>query len=481
MKSIIQNITNIALKRIFIVVIIGINTILISKAQDSLLTLNSEQVLLIVREFHPLVRQTKIGIEKANADILLARSAFDPLISYQSSGKNFSGLNYYQHHAPEIKIPTWYGIEIQGGYEKLTGNRIDPTQTLGTTNYIGINIPLLKNLVLDKRRAILQQSKIFLNMAVVEQKAIMNDLAIHAIEAYWSWVKAYQSFKVAQNNVQISEARFNWIRATYKHGERPAIDTIEALSQLQNFKYQQSVLWLEFQNSGLQLSAYLWKSNNEPYYLPEVVIPQNNWEDETSIRSFNLELNYLLEIASTNHPHLKLYDFKIDYLTIEKRLKFQELLPKVDLKYNMLGKDLEWSKTITNSSPFENNYQYGLKIEIPLRLSQGRSEYKKSQLKIEETELDINQKRYNIQLKVRSYHNELTALKNQIELQSSNYNNCLLLVKAEEIRLNNGESSLFVVNSRENKALEALEKLIDLKTKFYKTIYALQWSAGLLQ
>ena len=45
----------------------------------------------------------------------------------------------------------------------------------------------------------------------------------------------------------------------------------------------------------------------------------------------------------------------------------------------------------------------------------------------------------------------------------------------------NGESSLFLVNSRENKSLEALEKLIDLKTKYFKTIYAIKWSAGELK
>ena len=50
----------------------------------------------------------------------------------------------------------------------------------------------------------------------------------------------------------------------------------------------------------------------------------------------------------------------------------------------------------------------------------------------------------------------------------------------EEVRFKNGESSLFLINSRENKALESLEKLIENKVKLYKTIFALQWSAGLL-
>jgi outer membrane protein TolC len=54
------------------------------------------------------------------------------------------------------------------------------------------------------------------------------------------------------------------------------------------------------------------------------------------------------------------------------------------------------------------------------------------------------------------------------------------LVQAEEAKLESGESSLFLINTRENKALEAQQKLLELRTKYFKTIYALQWSAGLL-
>ena len=45
----------------------------------------------------------------------------------------------------------------------------------------------------------------------------------------------------------------------------------------------------------------------------------------------------------------------------------------------------------------------------------------------------------------------------------------------------NGESSLFIVNSRQMKALDALEKLINIQAKYFKTIYAIQWSVGSLK
>ena len=462
---------------IYIITFIAFN----SQAQDTLRTLNAEQVLALVRQFHPVVRQTSIEIEKSKADILIARGAFDPILSNYVARKTFNGTNYYSDFSPEIKIPTWYGVDLFGGLENLTGSRLDPSSTAGKTSYLGVSVPLAKNLVIDKRRAFLQQAKIFNTMAEVEQRAVINDLLMNAAESYWNWVKAYQTFVVVRNNVEINQKRVAFVKKTFINGERAAIDTVEAVAQLQSFQYQQNQHWVEFQNAGLQLSAYLWKSNNEPYLLPESVIPQDGWENEINILNFNLVLPDLLVLAENNHPDLRLYDFKLDVLGIDKKLKFQELLPKIDFRYNQLSKGYNLLETASAGPLFQDNFQYGLKMEVPLRLSQGRGEYKKAKLKIEETTLDQNQKKLQIVLKVKTYYNEFLNLKNQIALQSNNYNNYLTLVRAEETKLLNGESSLFLINSRENKALDALEKLVELKTKYYKTIYSLQWSAGLLQ
>jgi outer membrane protein TolC len=453
----------------------------VATAQDTSNTLNAEQVLQLVRKFHPIAKQAIINIEKSKAEILLAKAAFDPIISNYVAKKTFDAINYYTYSAPEIRIPTWYGIEVSAGLENLSGQYYDPTETKGQTNYFGVSVPLAKNLVIDKRRAFLKQSKIFNTMAVVEQRAIINDLLLDAIETYWNWVKEYQTYLVVKNNVDVNIKRLELVRKSYKNGERPAIDTIEATAQLQSFQYQQNMKFLAFQNASLALSAFLWKDNDEPYYLPSMITPQIGWENETNISKFSLGLNDLLQVAKENHPDLMLYNYKLDVLAIDKKLKFQELLPKVDFRYNQLGKGYDVLRSATQSPLFENNFQYGLKFEMPLRISQGRSDYAKAKLKIRDTKLSQNQKLISVQVKVKSYYNEFETLKSQVALQSSNYNNYQQLVKAEEAKFFNGESSLFVINSRENKALEALEKLIEIKTKYFKTIYALQWSAGLLQ
>ncbi|MBI3233969.1 MAG: TolC family protein, partial [Bacteroidetes bacterium] len=385
------------------------------------------------------------------------------------------------YQSPEIRIPTWYGIEITGGLENLRGNRFDPAETLGKTNYLGIQIPLAKNLLMDKRRALLKQAHIYNSMSYLEQKAVINNILIDAIETYWMWVKEYETYLVVKKNVANNEKRLELLRLTFAQGERAAIDTLEAYSQLQNFQYQENQSLLKFKNYGLELSSFLWTSNNQPFVLPENITPNERLNSGSAVPSARLSLTDYISSGLVNHPELNLYQFKLNMLQIDKQLKFQDLLPKIDFKYNILGKGYNVGYNMSNVALFENNYQYGIKVEVPLRFSLGRGDYKNANLKINEVKLDQSIKKLAIEIKIKTYYNDYLTLLKQIQLQSSNLDIYKQLLTAEETRFSNGESSLFLINSRENKYLEAQEKLIELKAKLYKTIYALDWSAGLLQ
>lgn len=443
-------------------------------------TLSPLQLVEMVRKFHPVAKQADINIDKAKADITIARAGFDPYFYNSSAQKTFDGTDYYYYNRPEVSIPTWFGIEISGGREYLSGSRTNNEETLGETSYFGITVPLAKNLLMDKRRAALKTAKIFREASVIEKNNILNNLMLEAMNMYWEWTGNYQLYNILTNAVKVNEQRLQLVRIAYRQGDRPAIDTTEALTQLQSFQLLQSQAWLSFQNSGLELSTYLWTNDNLPFTLPEDVIPDEESRGLNTIKLSVPELNQLLDAARRNHPELLQYNFKLDALNIEKKLKFQDLLPSVNFRYNQLGKGYDILKTATGPL-FENNYQYGLSIGIPLRFSQGRGEYKKARLKISETKLQQNLKQLQIENKIRSYYNELNTLRQQISLQEKAYQNFMILQRGEETRFQSGESSLFLINSRENKSLEALQKLTELKAKYIRTINYLNWAAGLLR
>ena len=189
----------------------------------------------------------------------------------------------------------------------------------------------------------------------------------------------------------------------------------------------------------------------------------------------------LLLNASTNHPKLRYYRFQLSSLMVDKKLKFQELLPLVNLKTNFLNRGYSLFKGIGDAGFFENNNKFGIDIGIPLRFSEGRGSYKLAKLKIRETDFEIRLQQQQIENKIRYYFNELSGLQQQVAIYEAAYKNFQVLYRGEEIKFKAGESSLFILNNRENKVLEAAQKLVELKAKFYKARVALQWAAGELK
>ena len=247
------------------------------------------------------------------------------------------------------------------------------------------------------------------------------------------------------------------------------------LNQLQSFQVRQQEIEVGVSNTQLDVSVFLWQQNGEAYTLPQTVTPQ-----QTVPTLFdNMPPERLLELVLL-HPELQQYRFKLEGLQVEKRLKFQSLLPAVYVKYNQLTRSHDIHKTF-NTPWLENNYRFGVSIAVPLRFSEGRGEYRKAKLKIEQTEWQQINKRITLQTKLRQYYNEWQQLQQQIRLQQQAIASYVQLQRGEEIRFQNGESSLFLVNSRELKTLEAREKLLDLQSKEQKARASVWWAAGTMQ
>ena len=454
-----------------------------SSGQDTVnfKTLSPEDFINIVKQFHPVIKQANINIEKAKAGITVARSGFDPLVYLNTEQKTFDGKNYYSYVNPELKIPTWYGIEVKAGLENNGGQFLNSEASTGQNSYIGLSVPLAKNLLMDKRRAVLLQAKILKEQTAAERQNTINDLLYDAYNSYWNWVKEFQAYDVISNTVKVNEARFELVKIAYRQGDRPAIDTVEALTQLQNFQYLQIESLVKLKNALVELSNFLWLANNSYYDLGSDVVPEDKWNKQAVDVLPLPVLEELLYNAKLTHPKLKMYNFKLQILEVDRKLKFQSLLPTINVKANLLNKGYDMFNGIGKTGFYEKNNKFGLDVGLPLRLSEGRGGYKAAKLKIQETNIEVSMQQQAIENKIKTYYNELTGLQQQVKIYEAAYKNYQTLFRGEDTRFRAGESSLFVLNSRENKQLEAQQKLLELKTKFYKTWQAVLWAAGQLR
>ncbi len=449
-------------------------------ANDTTRYMSVSEFIQIVRTYHPVARQANLLVERALAELTASRAGFDPAFFMSSDRKTFDGKNYYQYLNPELKIPTWFGIEVKAGLENNLGENKNTELTTGKSSYLGVSVPLGRNLLMDRRRAVLQQGRVFRDLSKTERLVIINDLLLDAYTSYWEWVKDYEVFNLLNETVSVNRNRLQLVRIGFQQGDRPAIDTTEALAQLQSFQMASNEAWLKFRNSGLELSNYLWLPNDSPYYLPELILPDSSWRAINAKAMTTPVLEELIATARTSHPKLQSYQYKLQSLDIDKRLKFQEILPVVNVRYNLLNSGYNVFKDASMAF-YENNYKFGFDIGLPLRLSKGRGEYKAARIKIQETNLDLVQTRLSIDNKVRYYFNEFTTLQQQIDIAEDNLDNYRTLFRGELTRFRAGESSLFLLNSRELKLLEASQKLVELKTKFFKSYQSLQWSTGQLR
>ena len=437
---------------------------------------SAEQLIELVKKNHPIAKQADLIVEKAKAEVLAARGNFDPQLRNETGQKSFGTDMYYYYNRPKLEIPTWGGVEITAGTSYLSGAKTDPEDTRGSSHFWGISVPLAKDLLMDKRRAMLRTAQIYRQASEFERAALLNDILLEALRVYWNWSQQYQVCRILEDALVINRQRVEWVKTGFRLGDRAAIDTVEAITQLQQIELQSNQAQMEFQNHRFELSSFLWDDNQVPLALDSNLIPAN---ETVSLERLNDPLSSLLELSALQHPELMQFPFKLKALEVEKKWKFQELLPEARFQYNQLGKG--YNILGADSGPlFGNNFQYGLSLGIPLRLSKGRAEYRKAKLKILETRFQQNNQQVMIAMKIRAIHNEWQTLRRQVDLQQQSLNNFLALQRAEESRLRNGESSLFLVNARENKSLEAKQKLQELKNKFSFTGYKLLWAIGSL-
>ncbi len=456
----------------FILIAISINC---TATDSTRYVLTKEAFVNIVNKYHPVARQAGLQVNRSKANLLQSRGAFDPELSTKIDRKSFAGDLYYSYFKPELVIPTWYGVELKAGLEEVLGDKAQPEMTLGQTSYLGFKIPA-NQLFFDKRRAALRQAQTIVQQTEAERILAVNNLLYDALAAYWNWTEKYLSYKIISNAVAVSAQRARFVKIEFEQGQRPAIDTVEALTQLQTFYFQENLMLLAYQNAGLELSSFLWLDNDVPVSWSDMILP-----DTTEFEKTATVIPDLAPIISAgyDHPKLRSIRYKIDVLEIEKKLKAQYLMPKFDLSANLLSKGYKLPQEI-NVPVFENNHKVGFSFNMPLFLRDARGAYSAAKFKIQETNLELANMKLQIENKIKSYYNELRAVQQQLGIMNSANTNFIKLYQGEKLRFENGESSLFLLNARQSKVLESSQKLVELKTKWQKAYAALLWSSGTL-
>ncbi len=282
-----------------------------------------------VKKYHPLVKTANLEINKAQANLMMARGGFDPKIEVDFKEKQFKDKEYYSILNSSFKIPTWYGIEIKAGFDNNDGIYLNPENTVpnqGLTS-LGITVPLGQGLFINQRMADVRKAKIQLKLSQAERKlqaiAVLYDASI----AYFNWKKTYNEVKLYETYSSNAQIRFKGIKQLIKAGDKRAIDSIESGISVKNRLLNLEDSKLKLNKAKLELSNFLWLENSIPLELADSLIPET--AVDASIQE-TLKTNDLVNTDFTldNHPKINALQNKIEILTVEKKLKANMLLAK---------------------------------------------------------------------------------------------------------------------------------------------------------
>ena len=336
-------------------------------------------------------------------------------------------------------------------------------------------MPLLQGLLIDEGRSELQQAFIQERLNRRMRTNQLNNLLVDAASAYWKWVYAFYATQVYEEAYTTAEQRRRDIVISFSVGDLPAVDTLEALIVVQSrqFKWQEAQVLLA--NASMELSYYLWDSPERPFAFNPDLQPTQLPSPQAEPVFTNINLS--------NHPVVAMYTDKFEQYEVERRWKAEQLKPQLDLEYQFLGNQLNFSGGENLNFPglLQQNYKWGVRLRFPLFLRKERAGVQLTEVKLAETSLEQNAKRQDIQNKITKFEQQLANNFQQIQLYQNMVENYRSLLAAELEKFRIGESSVFLVNAREQKLFETQITLLKLQSAYHTQLAGLAWARGELE
>ena len=322
---------------------------------------------------------------------------------------------------------------------------------------MGLQTNLLQGLLIDKNRADLLKARQYKLYYDAEQKIIQNEVLFQSTIAYADMLLQRSLLNVYKRFETNAKVRYDAMVQLVQIGERPTIDSVESFIQLKSRNIDLSATQLEFNK---QLFDVMSKMQMPQLFAYKVDV--SNQLD--SLYQSSVKYMSALTQATASHPIIQQAQAKQGVLGVDLKLKKELIKPVLEVNYQFIQ-----SKGLQNPIWFDlNQYKLSARLSFPLYFRKSVNEYQLSKYWLQNNQLDINTKQIQLSAKAAYIQSNSVALLGQIsDAQNSKQLNDQLF-EAEQIKFEHGESSLFLLNTREIRALEAEIKLMNLKLKAIK-------------
>lgn len=432
--------------------------------------LHLDDVIQATLRHHPALQAEMQERVAADAALLSAEGAFDPSIKsdiFSTATGGYSG-NYGSAY---VEQPLqFYGSKVVAGYR--LGRGVFPTyENYYETNSggelgVGVEVPLLRDGPIDRRRATIGQSISGKTIAdsTIEQRKI--ELARAAALTYWDWTAARNKILVYKRLLEVAEERDRQIAERVKRGDLPEFDRVDNQRAVLQRKAQLLSAERAVKNAEFNLSLFFRDDKGQPRTIEPLQalsqIPVPLFVPEASLDAPVAE-------AVAARPEFKNLTAQREQNELELKLARNQILPRLDLRVfsaNDLG-----TGEVRREEP---ELKAGVRVEIPLatRTQQGKiAHYEAKQQKIAFTETFLKER---IRADVQDALNALDVARLRVDVVKREVKAAEDLAKGEVKRFELGDSNLIFVNLREQNSADAQVREIEALQDYQKAFVAFE-------
>lgn len=410
---------------------------------------------------YPALRAALRDRDVAEGELRSAKGAFDPNLRTTA---NVDAVNYYKQFrvGTELVVPTpLWGTTFFGGwgygdndFPIYYGNYV--TNALGEAR-LGASIPLWRNGPIDRRRANIERAELARTLAeagIAQQKI---EITRVTTLRYWDWVAAGRRLLIARALLEIAVSRDAGIAARVDRGDLPSIERLDnsrAIVQREGFVVSAQ---RELERAAIELSIFWRDARGEPRIATADQLP-SAIPDPIALDSATIARD--AAAARARRPEVQRLVLQVQQNEVERRFAKNQMAPAID--FRVAGAvDLGRNPDPTNLSRERPELQLGLVVDIPIlnRANDGRVQAADANIAKLEDQRRLAQDR--VGTEVADAVSALDAARKRLDAARREVALAAALEAAERQRFDLGDSTLLVVNLREQASAESRLREID--------------------
>lgn len=447
------------MKRLSILVVLSGGTLL---AEPLLMA----QLLRAVETNYPPLLATLLEREVAAGSAKQARGRFDTQLGAMIGTDQFG---YYSNERVDVGVSQnllWQGASVYSGWRTGLGDfppyrGLEETRSLGEWR-AGFKLPLLRGREIDEGRADLAQTQIgqrLADLTVDQQRLVVRQVAS---TRYWDWVAAGQRLRIARKLLRVAMERDQALRDAAKLGAIALVEVTENQRQI----LQREAAIIEATRSLQQTSIALSMFHRDPFGEPRIAVeaelpgdlPPTQMLDETQVEGD-------LILALRKRPEIASVAAQKEQSRIDIDLAANQTRPTVDLG---VGVAAEAGIGAVRRGPSE--FKATLTVQLPYQRRVAQGKLQQASAKQGQLTLRARFARDQVSAEVRDTASAVKAAHERGLLAAREVTVALDLADAERERFRLGDSTLFLVNLREQAAVDAELRLVGANLDYARAV-----------